>query len=134
MRAINIYIAIWLTVACFTMAIHYVIIMVRERRPPHVDVVPPCLPPPDNLIRMAGQERWIKAAREAAHRIADEKGDVTVDDVWAECPPIEGMDGRIMMAAFPRGEWEVVGQRQSQRQDVNHGRRIAVWKRKEIRA
>lgn len=129
MRAINIYIAITLLMASVTMAIHYVIIIARERRPPHADQLPPCLPPPDNVVRMSGHDLWIKAARNAAHKIADEKIDVTVDDVWAECPPIDGMDGRIMMAAFPRNEWEVVGHRQSNREE-NHGRRVAVWRRK----
>lgn len=135
MRAVNTFCIIVLAFALVAAAVHVTVEKAIKKAGglnlPLGGIAPPlCLPPPDNVVKLAGNELWIAAARKAAHEIATIKGEVTVDDVWQACPPPEGMNRKLMMAAFPRSEWEVVDYVQSQRQDVNHGRRIAVWRRK----
>lgn len=70
---------------------------------------------------------WIKNARAAARRIAAEKGQVTVNDVRAVCPPPEGADPRIMGAVFARNEFARVGFTVSERRTC-HGRIIGVFR------
>ena len=128
MRAINSYLTVSYLLAFAMSAIHYAIARLRATPQDHAN---------DNMAHPAeiakfstpSSAKWVEDARIVAARIFDERGEVTIDDMWAEFPPPDGVDGRIMAAVFPRTEWEVVEYRVSQR-DVNHGRRIAVWTRK----
>jgi hypothetical protein len=70
---------------------------------------------------------WLASARNFlnAHPIGTK---LTVDDVRAACPPPEGIDGRVMGAAFKSLPWRVVGYRPSNRTTC-HKRPIAVFER-----
>jgi len=70
---------------------------------------------------------WIGQARDVARRIAGEKGQVTIDDVRALCPPPDSADPRIMGAVFAGNRFERIGFIASQR-DACHGRTIGVFK------
>ena len=70
---------------------------------------------------------WITCARDVARRIAGEKGQVTIDDVRALCPPPDSADPRIMGAVFAGNRFERIGFIASQR-DACHGRTIGVFK------
>jgi hypothetical protein len=70
---------------------------------------------------------WIARARAAARRIAAEKGEVTINDVRAVCPPPEDADPRIMGAVLSRNEYVRTGFAVSQRRDC-HGRMIGVFR------
>ncbi len=135
MRAVNTFCTAVLLLAVVLTAIHYAATSAAERfrgsiHPPD-DVDPfACLAPPGNIIELDEVKRWILAAQTAARDIARKKGTATIDDIWDACPPPKGMDPRRMTAAFPKSEWEVVGETKSRRAELNHGRRVAVWKRK----
>lgn len=79
----------------------------------------------------AAGDKWVAEAREAAIAIASVKGEVTSDDVWSQCPPPDGVDGRLLSKALNRREWEVVGYRHSER-GRNAARQIAVWRLKAV--
>jgi hypothetical protein len=70
---------------------------------------------------------WLSHARDAARRLAAEKGEITVNDVRGVCPPPEGADPRIMGSVFLKREFERVGFRPSSR-DACHGRTIGVFR------
>jgi hypothetical protein len=70
---------------------------------------------------------WIARARAAARRIAREKGQVTINDVRACCPPPQDADPRIMGAVFSRTEFVRVGFAVSYRKPC-HGRHIGVFR------
>lgn len=69
---------------------------------------------------------WLASAREAARRLAGERGCVTIDDVREACPPPEDVDPRVMGAVFRRCEFERVAYRQSRRSRC-HFRPVAVF-------
>jgi hypothetical protein len=69
---------------------------------------------------------WIAHARAVARRIAVERGQVTIDDVRALCPPPEGADPRIMGSVFAGGQFAQVGRINSSRREC-HGRSIGVF-------
>jgi hypothetical protein len=71
-------------------------------------------------------QRWVQSARAVARRIAAERGQVTIDDVRAVCPPPDGADPRIMGSVFTAGEFRQVGRVNSSRRQC-HGRSIAVF-------
>lgn len=77
-------------------------------------------------------EGYLTRAREAAVRLAQEKGQITIDDVWEACPPPRDLDPRVLGGVFrrssPAGEFVIVGYQKSRRTKFNHGRAIAVWK------
>lgn len=134
MRSINTFCIIVIAFALVATAVDYTVREALKRAsqaklPPLAIAPPPCLPPPDNVVKLAGNELWIAAARKAAHEIATIKGEVSADDVWAACPPPEGMNRKLMMAAFPKSEWEKVGLKRSSRREC-HNREVAVWRRK----
>jgi hypothetical protein len=134
MRAVNTFCIIVFAFALVATAVHMTVERAIKKAGglhlPLGDVTPPpCLPPPDNIVKLAGNELWIEAARKAAHEIATIKGEVSADDVWAACPPPEGMNRKLMMAAFPRHEWEKIGLKRSERREC-HNREVAVWRRK----
>ena len=132
MRAINTFCIIVFAFALVAAAVHMTVerAIKKAASAPLGDIAPPpCLPPPDNVVKLTGNELWIALARKAAHEIATIKGEVSADDVWAACPPPEGMNRKLMMAAFPRNEWEKVGHKQSERREC-HNRSISVWRRK----
>ncbi len=69
--------------------------------------------------------------REVAQRLAREKGEITSDDIHAAHPIPQGIDPRIMGAAFtPKKLWLRTGQQQSKRRE-NHGRWISTWSLRE---
>jgi hypothetical protein len=70
---------------------------------------------------------WIARARDVARSIAAEKGQVTIDDVRAVCPPPDGADPRIMGSVFAKSGFERIGFTASKR-DACHGRMIGVFK------
>jgi hypothetical protein len=70
---------------------------------------------------------WIARARAVARAIAAERGQVTIDEVRALCPPPEGADPRIMGSVFAKGGFERIGFTASKR-DACHGRMIGVFK------
>jgi len=72
---------------------------------------------------------WIARARAAARRIAAEKGQVTINDVRAVCPPPEGADPRIMGAVLHKNEFVRVDFMVSERGSC-HGRTIGVFRLK----
>ena len=74
-------------------------------------------------------EIWIRQATEVALRIYAERGEVTGDDVWRECPAPSHVDGRLMSRVFNRSDWMITGYRQSAR-GRNAERKMAIWKRK----
>jgi hypothetical protein len=88
----------------------------------------------DNVVLPLFEQRrgdWIEAARAAARRIAAERGQVTIDDVRAVCPPPEGADPRIMGSVFARkSEFLRIGFAASGR-DACHGRMISVFRLKD---
>ena len=69
----------------------------------------------------------IARARAHARRIAREKGQVTINDVRAYCPPPEGADPRIMGGVFTRAEFVRVGFTMSERKPCHH-RFIGVFR------
>jgi len=71
-------------------------------------------------------EAWVEQARSVAERIAAETGHVTVDDVWRECPPPDGADGRRLGNVFLGQGWEKIDEVLSVR-GRNAARRIGVW-------
>jgi hypothetical protein len=70
---------------------------------------------------------WIFKARDAARRLATERGQITINDVRGVCPPPEDADPRIMGAVFLKREFERVGFAASSR-DACHHRTIGVFK------
>lgn len=70
---------------------------------------------------------WLEMARAHARRIAHDKGEVTIDDVRAHCPPPEDCDPRIMGSVFLARDFERVDFRASARAAC-HGRPIGVFK------
>ncbi len=70
----------------------------------------------------------LKRLRETARALAEERGEITSDDVHAAFPIPHGVDPRIMGGVFhPRSDWVRTGQRQSARKDKNHGRYVSTW-------
>ena len=128
MRAINSYLTVSYLLAFAMSAIHYAIARLRATPQDYAnDNV--ALPTEIEKLSTPSSAKWVEDARIVATRIFDERGEVTIDDMWAEFPPPDGVDGRIMFSVFPRSEWEVVEYRVSKRK-VNHGRQVAVWCRK----
>jgi hypothetical protein len=74
----------------------------------------------------ATRAEWLATAREAAHRLASERGCITIDDVREACPPPEDVDPRVMGAVFRRSEFQRVAYRQSRRARC-HFRPVAVF-------
>jgi hypothetical protein len=70
---------------------------------------------------------WIARARAAARNIAAGKGEITIDDVRAVCPPPDGVDPRIMGAVFQKDRFVRVGFAVSERRAC-HGRMIGVFR------
>ena len=75
----------------------------------------------------AARGPWISKARDAARRLAAEKGEITVNDVRAVCPPPDDADPRIMGSVFLKREFVRVGFKASSR-DACHGRMIGVFR------
>lgn len=65
--------------------------------------------------------------RETAVRLAQEKGEITADDLHEAFPIPPGVDPRILGAVFRSGAWVCTGYVKSRRTEKNHGRRIAQW-------
>lgn len=133
MRSINTFMIVVLIITAVLVAGHYATkyawMKISERH--RVPIIAPpvlCLPPPQKFPIYS--DVWLRRARETAHALADQGNDVTVDMVWERCPPVPGMDRRIMSVVFDRKDWEVVGHTRSVRTDLNHGRSVAVWRRK----
>jgi hypothetical protein len=70
---------------------------------------------------------WLSLARSAARRLAAERGEITINDVRALCPPPEGADPRIMGSVFLKRDFVRVDYRASSR-DACHGRPIGVFR------
>lgn len=140
MRAINTFCTIMLLLALFLTCVHYAALFVIRHARQGVEPVMLALPepvlepvpPPGEVEKFdaAVGARWVEEARATALRIEDAYGEVTADCVWSECPPPNGVDGRLLASVFSRSEWEIVGRRMSTR-GRNAARQIAVWKRKE---
>jgi hypothetical protein len=79
------------------------------------------------LDKEARQGGWIARARAAARNIAAGKGEITIDDVRAVCPPPDGVDPRIMGAVFQKNQFVRVGIAVSERRAC-HGRMIGVFR------
>jgi hypothetical protein len=75
----------------------------------------------------AARGDWISRARDAARRLAQAQGEITINDVRALCPPPEGADPRIMGSVFLKRDFERVGFKPSTR-DACHGRMIGVFR------
>lgn len=69
---------------------------------------------------------WVESARACARRIAAARGQVTIDDVRALCPPPENADPRIMGSVFTAAEFHQIGRINSSRREC-HGRSIGVF-------
>ena len=74
----------------------------------------------------ATRAEWLANARDAAYRLASERGCITIDDVRDACPPPEDVDPRVMGAVFRRSEFQRVAYRQSRRARC-HFRTVAVF-------
>ncbi len=70
---------------------------------------------------------WLTEARAAAHLIASKRGQVTINDVRAVCPPPSDIDPRVMGAVLRTKAFEVVGYQRSGRREC-HNRPIAVFR------
>lgn len=78
------------------------------------------------------RKEWLERARHTAIDIARRKGEVTIDDVRAECPPPDGVDPRVMGAVFhPRSNWTCIGYARSKRSDC-HNRPVAIHVLREL--
>lgn len=64
--------------------------------------------------------RWV------AVKIAKRKGNVTIDDIRAECPVPLGLDARAYGAVFRTPEWVKVGYTSTTTKS-SHGRPIAIF-------
>lgn len=75
----------------------------------------------------AARPAWVDVARQVAIRIAEARGQVTIDDVREVCPPPEGTDPRVMGAVLRKPLFEAIGFVQSTRLAC-HGRPIRVFR------
>jgi hypothetical protein len=75
----------------------------------------------------AARPLWVDVARQAATRIAEARGQVTIDDVREVCPPPEGTDPRVMGTVLRKPVFEPIGYVQSTR-IACHGRPIRVFR------
>lgn len=77
----------------------------------------------------------VKRLRETARRLAADGREITSDDIHAAHPIPDGVDGRVMAAAFhPKREWQAVGWVPSKRKEKNHSRHIRKWRLREAQA
>lgn len=74
------------------------------------------------------REDFLRHCRWTAHRIAERKGEITIDDVRLQVKLPDGIDGRVFGAVFDK-DWEKTGYVNS-KQKENHGRPIATWRLK----
>lgn len=70
---------------------------------------------------------FLSSARAAARAIATSRGEVTINDVRAVCPPPKDVDPRVMGAVLRTPEFEVVRYERSARAEC-HNRPIAVFR------
>lgn len=68
---------------------------------------------------------WLRVARQVAHRIADERGTVTIDDVLAVVPLPDDLHHNVAGATFRKG-FRHVGYTKT-KQPQGHARTIMVW-------
>lgn len=140
MRAINAYCITTLLIASLMTVVHYgVVWLLRKPSAPVAGLLasPDATPlvvmaPPAEPAKFcaASGAAWLAECRALARRISDEKGEVTVDDLWRINPPPERVDGRLLGPVFAGKEWEQIGRRRSERGN-NNNRDIAVWRRRE---
>jgi hypothetical protein len=74
--------------------------------------------------------KFLADARYAARMIAQQNGEVTIDDVREVCPPPPEIDGRVMGAVLKHRDFEIVGSCRSTRGTCHH-RPIQVFALKE---
>lgn len=73
---------------------------------------------------------WLAKARAAAEVLAAQRGEITIEDVRAVCPPPDEVDPRVMGAVLRTGRvFQKVGYRTSDRPEST-GRQIAIFKLK----
>lgn len=133
MRAVHSFMLVTLAIAVALTAVHVAVGMMARHQVAQPVLLLPAPEAPlaevPKLSAVAGSQ-WVSQCRAVAERIAAERGTCTADDVWAECPAPDGVDGRLLATAFDRSEWEIVGRRMSAR-GRNAARQIAVWRKRE---
>ena len=73
----------------------------------------------------------VSKLRAKARELAQGGREITSDDIHEAMPLPQGIDGRVMGAAFfPRKDWSKTGYQPSRRKE-NHGRPIARWRLRE---
>lgn len=136
MRAIHVFMLVTLAIAALLTTAHLAVAAIcavaRHEVAQPVLLLPAPVDTPIEVEKFsaAAGAVWVAECRKVAARIVTERGTVTTDDVWAECPAPEGVDGRLIAQVFDRKEWEITGRVMSAR-GRNAARQIAVWRRKE---
>lgn len=140
MRAVNTFCTVAIILALLMTAIRYAVLHYMRR--PFQHVLPANDDIPEDEMTMESTDYaaavlpdhekahgdWIERAREAARRLAAERGQISSDDIWDVAPPPPGVDPRVLGAVFSdKTIWERTGYVKSARK-VNHGRPVAVWK------
>ena len=81
------------------------------------------------------EKRYPELARrlqETAYRLAQERGEITTDDIWEAYPIPVGVEPRIMAAAFkPRDRWRKTGRYVPTKRPEANRRPVAVWELRE---
>jgi hypothetical protein len=70
---------------------------------------------------------WLDDARATAFRLCSVRGEITIDDVRAVCPPPLDVDPRVMGAVMRPPEFEIVRYVKSARREC-HNRPVAVFR------
>ena len=70
---------------------------------------------------------WMQRARLSAIAVAQQRGTVTINDVWAICPPPEGVNPSAMGAVF-RGEVFVACGYTKAKKVSAHARIVRIYK------
>lgn len=137
MRAINTFMLIAMITAVAMTAVHYAVLgfVARIRPQQEVAATADVVATDDEIEKFnaADGAAWVADAKDVAARIARECGEITADDIWNECPPPDGVDGRLMSLVLNRTDWEIVDRRLSAR-GRNAARQIAVWRMKSAEA
>lgn len=79
----------------------------------------------------ANRKEFLEYARWVGKRIAEKKGNVTIDDIRAEISVPLNLDGRVLGAVFNTPDFERVGY-STTKVKSSHGRVVSVWHLKSL--
>ena len=70
---------------------------------------------------------WLARARSIAYELAQERGQITIDDVRERLPPPSEVDPRVMGAVFSKKIFECIGYQKSIREEC-HRRPVRLFR------